>query len=138
MKNVLENLKLEQKKFGNITIANMEVFYEMCIDTTNCMDTIELPGLLKGLMSLGTVFLRSACDEYGFKVGKFSRCIEKTRFDVMTLKNVTIGQEKRKCELTNEEFSELETVVSNACGDEAVENMRANEERVRVLLCTDK
>uniref|UniRef100_A0A8R1E5V7 Uncharacterized protein n=1 Tax=Caenorhabditis japonica TaxID=281687 RepID=A0A8R1E5V7_CAEJA len=74
MKNVLNELKLEQKKLGNVTIANMEIFYEMCIDTTNCIDSIYLPDFFRGLLNFGTLFLRSACEDYGFKVGPFSKC----------------------------------------------------------------
>lgn len=137
MKNVLENLKLEQKKFGNVTIANMELFYEMCIDTTNCMETIILPDFLKGLLGIGTMFLKSACDEYGFNVGPFSKCMEKTKFDLTTLKNTTIGQDKPKCELTNDEFSELQKFIQKECGDEVIRDMIRNEDRVKVLLCSD-
>uniref|UniRef100_A0A1I7UL08 DUF19 domain-containing protein n=1 Tax=Caenorhabditis tropicalis TaxID=1561998 RepID=A0A1I7UL08_9PELO len=137
MKNILHNLKLEQKKFGNVTIANMELFYEMCIDTTNCMETIILPDFLKSLVGIGTMFLKSACDEYGFNVGPFSKCIEKTKFDLTTLRNTTIGQEKPKCELSDGEFSELQKIIQEKCGDESVKDLVKNEDRVRLLSCND-
>lgn len=137
MKNILHNLKLEKKKHGNVTISNMELFYEMCIDTTNCIDTIVLPDFLKGLLGMGTMFLKSACDEYGFNVGPFSKCIEKTKFDLTTLKNTTTGEDKPKCELSIDEFSELQKFVQEKCGDEVVRDMIRNEERVKSLLCSD-
>ncbi|CAO4360764.1 unnamed protein product [Caenorhabditis nigoni] len=136
MKNVLHNLKLEQKKFGNVTIANMELFYEMCTDTTSCIETIIMPDFLKGLLGIGTMFLRSACDEYGLNVGPFSKCIEKTKFELTTLKNTTTADQKPKCELSNDEFSELQKFVQTECGDEAVSDLLKNEVRVKDLTCT--
>ncbi|EFP12075.1 hypothetical protein CRE_30084 [Caenorhabditis remanei] len=139
MKNILHEIKLEQKRFRNVTIANMELFYEMCIDVTNCIDTIVMPDFLRGLLGIGTMFLKSACDEYGFNVGPFSKCMEKTKFDLTTLKNTTTDQQPRpKCELSNDEFSELQKFVQKECGDEVLKDMMRNEERVKSMLCSDK
>ena len=46
----------------------------------NCIDTIVMPDFLRGLLGIGTMFLKSACDEYGFNVGPFSKCMEKVGF----------------------------------------------------------
>ncbi|CCD68139.1 T20D4.11-like domain-containing protein [Caenorhabditis elegans] len=139
MKNILNNLKLETTKHGkNVKIGNLETFYHMCIDTTNCVESMEIPELLKSILRFGTMFMRSACEDLGLKVGPFSKCMEKTKFDVTTLKNTTIGEDKPKCWLTPDEFSELQRVVQEQCGDEAWEDMLKNEDKVKVMTCENQ
>ncbi|CAP24913.1 Protein CBG04153 [Caenorhabditis briggsae] len=80
-----------------------------------------MPDFLKGLLGIGTMFLKSACDEYGFNVGPFNKCIEKTNFELTTIKNTTTADQK--CKLLGDEYSKLSDFVETECGNEAVDNM---------------
>ncbi|ULU10365.1 hypothetical protein L3Y34_014571 [Caenorhabditis briggsae] len=124
-KHSLENCQLDdiglqelsdfsRRECGDLAVRNMMEHEEY-----SCIETIVMPDFLKGLLGIGTMFLKSACDEYGFNVGPFNKCIEKTKFELTTLKNITTADQKPKCELSNGEFSELQKFVQTECGDEA-------------------
>uniref|UniRef100_A0A8R1INN4 Uncharacterized protein n=1 Tax=Caenorhabditis japonica TaxID=281687 RepID=A0A8R1INN4_CAEJA len=51
--------------------------------------------------------------------------------DVQLLKNA-IGN-RNPCELNDYEFAEVEKIVKEKCGDEAVENLRKNENKARLF-----
>ncbi|CAO4360763.1 unnamed protein product [Caenorhabditis nigoni] len=133
MKSAVDNLKLEEEKFGNVTIENMELCYETNAAAEKCIDTMEGPFLLKILAGIANSFTKSKCAEYGFSVGPFSECIKKTKFELKTIKNTTTADQK--CELSGDEYSKLSDFVETECGDEAVGNMWRYSDKAINLIC---
>ncbi|PIC50009.1 hypothetical protein B9Z55_001079 [Caenorhabditis nigoni] len=135
MKNVVDNLKLEEEKFGNVTTDSMELCHETNAEVERCRKTTtDMPFLLKILAGIANSFQKSKCEKYGFSVGPFSKCIEKTKFELTIIKNTTTADQK--CNLSGEEFHDkLSDFVKAECGNEAVNNMWSYSDKARDLIC---